>query len=333
MHKQSSPVYICTRWSLEISLHHYYICSQVDRIEDPILRSALTTLLRLVEVIKDLVGKAGVYEEEDFQPLTYGFRLCSEVGEQKCIGQCKEAEEILAKEVRRTKPREGAERSAEDDLQHFLAAAVCARLKLLRLLYSGLAALHRGQPEEGGKMVAVTAELLPGIASSLERGTHAVEGSNMIGFEPLANQRLLPPTFPRYTEIVGRAEAVSYLSGLVGRLGVVCSLPLNAAFHSTLDFFQSFSATSPCVLSRSVLQLLYTPLHTPLSPHRPPPLSPPAGPPLPPSFPDLLRESCKSFMAAPALLSPPRPSSPLHTLQVRKKSQLQSCNKTWFLLR
>jgi len=290
---------------------------QVDRIEDPILRSALTTLLRLVEVIKDLVGKAGVYEEEDFQPLTYGFRLCSEVGEQKCIGQCKEAEEILAKEVRRTKPREGAERSAEDDLQHFLAAAVCARLKLLRLLYSGLAAIHRGQPEEGGKMVAVTAELLPGIASSLERGTHAVEGSNMIGFEPLANQRLLPPTFPRYTEIVGRAEAVSYLSGLVGRLGVVCSLPLNAAFHSTLDFFQSFSATSPCVLSRSVLQLLYTPLHTPLSPHRPPPLSPPAGPPLPPSFPDLLRESCKSFMAAPALLSPPRPSSPLHTLQVK----------------
>ena len=182
-------------------------------------------------------------------------------------------------------------------------------------------------------MVAVTAELLPGIASSLERGTHAVEGSNMIGFEPLANQRLLPPTFPRYTEIVGRAEAVSYLSGLVGRLGVVCSLPLNAAFHSTLDFFQSFSATSPCVLSRSVLQLLYTPLHTPLSPHRPPPLSPPAGPPLPPSFPDLLRESCKSFMAAPALLSPPRPSSPLHTLQVRKKSQVQSCNKTLFLLR
>ena len=84
-------------------MHHYYICSQVDRIEDPILRSALTTLLRLVEVIKDLVGKAGVYEEEDFQPLTYGFRLCSEVGEQKCIGQCKEAEEILAKEVRRTR--------------------------------------------------------------------------------------------------------------------------------------------------------------------------------------------------------------------------------------
>merc|ERR1711936_186518 len=30
-----------------------------------------------------------------------------------------------------------------------------------------------------------------------------------------------------------------------------------------------------------------------------------------------LRESCKSFMAAPALLSPPQPPSPLHTLQVR----------------
>ena len=208
-------------------LSHVYFL-QVERVEDPVLRSSLITLLRLVEVIKDLVSKAGVYEEEDFQPLTYGFRLCSEVGEHKCVGQCKEAEEMLAKEVRRTKPREGAERSPDDDLQHFLAAAVCARLKLLRLLYSGLSAIHRGQPEEGGKMIAVTAELLPGIASSLERGTHHVEGSNMIGFEPLANQRLLPPTFPRYTEIVGRAEAVAYLSALVGRLGVVCSLPVSS---------------------------------------------------------------------------------------------------------
>merc|ERR1719219_3039338 len=126
----------------------------------------------------------------------------------------------------------------------------------------------------------------------------------MIGFEPLANQRLLPPTFPRYTEIVGRAEAVAYLSALVGRLGVVCSLPVNAAFHSTLDFFQSFSATSPCVLSRSVLQLLYTPLHSP--PTRQPAVSPPAGPPLPPGFPELLRDSCKNFMLPPCLLPAPR---------------------------
>ena len=67
----------------------------MERVEDPVLRSALTTLLRLVEVIKDLVGKAGVYEEEDFQPTTYGFKLCAEVSEQRCLGMLREAEEEL----------------------------------------------------------------------------------------------------------------------------------------------------------------------------------------------------------------------------------------------
>lgn len=294
-------------------LHH------TDRVEDPVLRAALITILRLVEVIKDLVGKAGVYEEEDFQPLTYGFKLCSEIPEQRCVAQCKEAEELLAKEVRRTKARDGVERTKEEAEEHFLFAAVCARLKFLRLLYSGLAVIHRGQVEEGSRIVAVTSELLPGIASSLDRGTVPAPGDKMIGFEPLANQRLLPPTFPRYTEIVSRAEAIRYLSSLVSRLSLVCSLPTNASFHSTLDFFQSFSATSPCVLSRSVLQLLYLPLHTPLSPLRAPCVSTPAGPPLTPAFPDILRDSCRGFMAAPALLPAPRssPASPLHTLQVK----------------
>ena len=58
-------------------LSHVYFL-QVERVEDPVLRSSLITLLRLVEVIKDLVSKAGVYEEEDFQPYQ-----AEEVGDQQ----------------------------------------------------------------------------------------------------------------------------------------------------------------------------------------------------------------------------------------------------------
>jgi len=153
------------------------------------------------------------------------------------------------------------------------------------------------------------------------------EDGRVRGFEPLANQRLLPPTFPRYTEIVSREEAVKYMEQLVARLNTVTTVSTIPSFHTTLDFFQSFSATSPCVLSRSVLQLLYTPLHTP--PTRQPTVSAAAGPPLPPGFSELLRDSCKSFMAPPCLLPAPRtspglPPSPLHTLQVRM------CLETFF---
>jgi len=40
----------------------------------------------------------------------------------------------------------------------------------------------------------------------------------MMGFEPLINQRLLPPTFPRYTTIRSRDETVDYFASLVQRL-------------------------------------------------------------------------------------------------------------------
>ena len=93
-----------------------------------------------------------------------------------------------------------------------------------------------------------------------------------------------------------------------------------ASLHTALDFFHSFSARSPCVLSRSLLQLLYPPLHYSGSTQGA--VSPAAGPPLPPAFPELLRDSCKSFMAPACLLPAPRtppgqPPSPLHTLQVK----------------
>ena len=102
------------------------------------------------------------------------------------------------------------------------------------------------------------------------------------GFEPLANQRLLPPTFPRYTEIVTRDQTLAYLDQLLARLGVITTIIQVNTFHATLDFFHSFSARSPCVLSRSLLQLLYTPLNYSLT-SRPTGVSPAAGPPLPPA--------------------------------------------------
>ena len=48
-----------------------------------------------------------------------------------------------------------------------------------------------------------------------------IDHSVIMGFEPLVNQRLLPPTFPRYCKIVSREEAVQYLSKLMSRLNMI----------------------------------------------------------------------------------------------------------------
>ena len=73
-----------------------------------------------------------------------------------------------------------------------------------------------------------------------------------MGFEPLVNQRLLPPTFPRYTRIKGRADTIDYLDAMVGRLQHVCAVTQLYNLHELIEFFVDFSQTSPCLLSRSV---------------------------------------------------------------------------------
>ena len=55
-----------------------------------------------------------------------------------------------------------------------------------------------------------------------------------MGFEPLINQRLLPPTFPRYTKIKQRTETMEYLQGLVERLRTVCSVMEMTALHQLM---------------------------------------------------------------------------------------------------
>ena len=93
-------------------------------------------------------------------------------------------------------------------------------------------------------------------------GTTPQKGQNMVGFEPFANQRLLPPTFPRYTEIKARTSTFEYLQSLVDRLLYVAMnvVSQSQSFHSALEYFAELSAFTPCVLSRSTAQILYQPL-------------------------------------------------------------------------
>ena len=55
-----------------------------------------------------------------------------------------------------------------------------------------------------------------------------------MGFDPLVNQRLLPPTFPRYTKIKTRAEAFGYFDDLLQQLRVICRVAEISDLHAIL---------------------------------------------------------------------------------------------------
>lgn len=136
-----------------------------------------------------------------------------------------------------------------------------------------------------------------------------------MGFSPSVNQRLLPPTFPRYTKIKDRTETLCYLEELSQNLKLACKVIHCTNYQSTLNFFMEFSKKSgPCLLSRSVLQVLYLPENNKVFGVT--------------SLTDVLKESVKAFIAPPVLM----PKNPLfNNTQVSLKGCVGEVFKPVFL--
>ncbi|PIK41723.1 putative N-alpha-acetyltransferase 35, NatC auxiliary subunit [Apostichopus japonicus] len=213
--------------------------------------------------------------QEDFQTMIYGFKLATDVTDLRVIGMLKEVEEEVTRKVKGTRVRSGEKRSPEVEQEHELAVALQARIKFFRVFIMALLAFSKKElkagVEEAKKLIHQALDLLPVIRNSIQLGiepetqtrenTHpkAPDFPLLMGFEPLVNQRLLPPTFPRYAKIVGRDQAVDYFDALLKRLLSVCDVIHIVGFHFIIDFVSQFSRKCPCVLSRSILQLVILP--------------------------------------------------------------------------
>ncbi|XP_056102462.1 N-alpha-acetyltransferase 35, NatC auxiliary subunit-like [Rhinichthys klamathensis goyatoka] len=165
-----------------------------------------------------------------------------------------------------TRSRQGEQRDPEVELDHQQCLALFSRVKFTRLLLSALISFTKKETSavsEAQKLMTQAADLLPAIHSSIQYGIQSQNDTTkgdhpiMMGFEPLVNQRLLPPTFPRYAKIIKREEMVNYFSKLIERIKNVCEVINITNLHSILDFFCEFSEQSPCVMSRSLLQTTF----------------------------------------------------------------------------
>jgi len=92
--------------------------------------------LKFVDLVRDIIAKASVFEEEDFQPLHYGFQLASDISEVKAMSLLKESEESMQKLVRSTK-------NNIESQEHKEALSVCSRLKFHRHFFFALSFLAK----------------------------------------------------------------------------------------------------------------------------------------------------------------------------------------------
>ncbi|XP_030273091.1 N-alpha-acetyltransferase 35, NatC auxiliary subunit isoform X2 [Sparus aurata] len=220
-----------------------------DLIEEPALKSFALGILKVCDIAREKVNKAAVFEEEDFQAMTYGFKMANNVTDLRVTGMLKDVEDELQRKVK-----------------HQQCLALFNRIKFTRLLLTALITFTKKETSsvcEAQKLVAQAADLLSAIHSSIQHGIQSQNDTTkgdhpiMMGFEPLVNQRLLPPTFPRYAKIIKREDMVAYFGKLIERIKTVCDVINTTNLHGILDFFCEFSEQSPCVLSRSLLQTTF----------------------------------------------------------------------------
>lgn len=76
-----------------------------------------------------------------------------------------------------------------------------------------------------------------------------------MGFEPFVNQRLLPPTFPRFIRIQSFESTVNILTEFLTELSNSFKALDAITFHSLFEFCLKFSNKNMSVLSRSMLQV------------------------------------------------------------------------------
>ncbi|RWS30913.1 N-alpha-acetyltransferase 35: NatC auxiliary subunit-like protein [Leptotrombidium deliense] len=289
-----------------------------NAVEDKCIRAFSVVILKLVAIIKEFVTKANVVEEEDFQPL-YGFVMACDYSDNKSCAMIRDVEEEIQRKIKSIEKcsskqfvKDENDETFNQEKEHQLLVALCVRLKFFKLLFQSLVLLKKEifnkvqckksivstNVDDIEKNLQLSSELFSIWHKTLSMGIQPeINGENdsrgdyptIMGFEPLVNQRLLPPTFPRRILMKTRKEAVEYLECLVNRLRHICKVYECSTFHSALDFFTDFSkaSTPSCVLSRSILQLLYLPVAGSVFGAQP--LS------------ELLRETLRQFIKPPSL--------------------------------
>ncbi|CAH1285825.1 unnamed protein product [Diabrotica balteata] len=254
---------------INLYLHKPYI------IEDRILRVFCLAMYKLLDEIKELVHNGMVYEEEDFQPMQYGYHLNPDISQQRMIGMLREVEEDLHKK----------NRINPDEETH----ALFARIKFLRLFLQVLISMFKKDEQpvisECTRLLVNCLDMLHIVQKSVDKGVTSEDANSeyILGFEPSINQRLLPPTFPRYTKIKSRSEAIAYFIDVTERFKIATKITSITSLHHAMDFFIDFSKSSPCILSRSALQMMYPGSTGNLK--------------------EILKEAVKSFISPPALIS------------------------------
>lgn len=189
------------------------------------------------------------------QASTCGYDLCEKISYLDSLMFLKQAEDELIK----------LQKELDKENDHIIA--VTARLKFTRFFLHVLVMIEpksnsittEGEINDIVRFLNAALEIIPLMRRTFSIGLQSnLEVPCSVGFSPLVNQRLLPPTFPRFTKFKDRNSCFNYLEDLIHNLKLACKVINCTNYQSTLHFFLDFNKKAgSCLLSRTILQRLY----------------------------------------------------------------------------
>lgn len=275
-------------------------------VVDKTLKSFCIVILKIVENINKIIMQAQVFEEEDFQPKKYG-KMAEDISNSKALGMIKLAEEELRNRIRTA----DAANIEQLKLLHlridfsknfFLVFYNFNKLVLNQQVTTPTKEFILSQNTflvNCEQLLKEWKESVPKATTTTstnnnnckdDHGDDAMDFPGTIGFEPSINQRLLPPSFPRYTRIKPIGEIIDYINLFVVRIKRLLKIYDIEQFFDVARFFNDYSRMpDTCVVTRSMLVLFYQPQSGLVLGER--------------TFVQMIREAFKQFIPTPLLSS------------------------------
>jgi len=155
-----------------------YMHDPCGSVQDPVLKVFCIGMLKLIDIVRDRVNRASVFEEEDFQTMTYNFKLAYDLSESQVTGMIRDVEEELNRLMKGTRSKPGTQRDTDTQDKHAQAEALHARLKFVRLFL--LFMMNIGKDKNQGL------DDVKKYLSQMKELTVVIERTVPLGVEPTA---------------------------------------------------------------------------------------------------------------------------------------------------
>ena len=242
--------------------------------ENLFLRAFSVAVIKIVDFLREMIGKGGVYAEDEQQLVCIGFNMLTSIKDDTVFATLKAAKDRITTLLKNPisnelnspsnmvaeSPPSITSRLAEE-WDRPLTEALLSRIKFIRslfLLISNLSKKTRESIHASEQELPLCLALLKNIVSTLHLGkpldlAHPLD----LGFHPLINQHLLPPSYRPYS-VTSREEAMDLFNSILTHLHSIYRIGrlnnLNSLFSAVLNL--STVSESPNVLVRSLVAQL-----------------------------------------------------------------------------